>query len=388
MSTPTSRQACREPQARATAASMPAASSSGKLASSWPVAGSIERSIPTSDIRTHDREQAWHDLAVARAPVKRTPATSHVPAETPVPSPPLRGGAPHEVGSRGRVAIESVSPEVDAGRFPAKRSIGEKVAVEADIFADSHDALACVIRYRREGESGWTEVPMVPLVNDRWRAEFVVTELGRYRFTIEAWVDRFETWSRQFAKRVEAGQDVAQELEVAARLVEGTAARATGPDSEKLMAYTAQLRKGRAAASAALGSDLAELMERHADRSLSVTYGRQVEVTVEPQGARYGAWYEMFPRSAGKQGRHGTFRDVEEWLPYISGMGFDVLYFPPIHPIGRTNRKGANNSAHAKPDEPGSPWAIGSEEGGHKAIHPQLGTLDDFKHLISAAGTA
>src|SRR5216684_877765 len=168
----------------------------------------------------------------------------------------------------------------------------------------------------------------------------------------------------------------------------GTAARATGPDSEKLMAYTAQLRKGKAAATAALESDLAVLMERHADRSLSVTYGRQVEVTVEPQRARYGAWYEMFPRSAGKQGRHGTFRDVEEWLPYISGMGFDVLYFPPIHPIGRTNRKGANNSAHAKPDEPGSPWAIGSEEGGHKAIHPQLGTLDDFKHLMSAAGTA
>src|SRR5713101_7330884 len=325
MSTPTSRQACREPQARATAASMPAASSSGKFASSWPVAGSIERSIPTSDIRTHDREQAWHDLAVARAPLKRTPAPAQ-PSSLPKPN----------VDGRRRVAIEAVSPEIDAGRFPARRSVGEKVAVEADIVADGQDALACVIRHRHDGQTDWTEVPMVPLGNDRWRAEFAVTELGRYRFTIEAWVDPFETWSRQFAKRVEAGQDVDQELEVAARLVEGTAARATGPDSEKLMAYTAQLRKGKAAATAALGSDLAVLMERHADRSLSVTYGRQVEVTVEPQGARYGAWYEMFPRSAGKQGRHGTFRDVEEWLPYISGMGFDVLYFPPIHPIGRT----------------------------------------------------
>jgi starch synthase (maltosyl-transferring) len=313
------------------------------------------------------------------------------------------------IEGRKRVAIEAVSPEVDAGRFPATRSVGEKVAVEADIFADGQDALACVMRYRHEGESDWTEVPMVPLVNDRWRAEFAVTELGRYRFTIEAWVDPFATWSRQFAKRVEAGQDVTQELDVAARIVEAAAVRASGPDSEKLIRYAAQLRSGssvlpspplrggaphmvgspgKAAATAALGSDLAELMERHADRSNSTTYGRQVEVLVEAQRARYGAWYEMFPRSAGKGGKHGTFRDVEEWLPYISGMGFDVLYFPPIHPIGRTNRKGANNSERARPDEPGSPWAIGSEEGGHKAIHPQLGTLDDFKHLMSAAGTA
>src|SRR5712692_10087531 len=337
MSTPTSRQACREPQARATAASMPVASSSGKFASSWPVAGSIERSIPTSDIRTHGREQACHDLHVARAQLKRTPTSPNLPAESPAPSPPLRGGASHEVGSEGRqrVAIEAVSPEIDAGRFPAKRSVGEKVAVEADIFADGHDALAAVIRYRHEGESDWTEVPMVPLVNDRWRAEFVVTELGRYRFTIEAWVDRFGTWSRQFAKRVEAGQDVAQELEVAARLVEGAGGRAPAPAAEKLTAYAAQLRLGKAAATAALGSDLAELMERHADRSLSTAYGREVEVVVEPERARYGAWYEMFPRSAGKAGKagkHGTFRDVEEWLPYISGMGFDVLYLPPIHP--------------------------------------------------------
>jgi starch synthase (maltosyl-transferring) len=318
---------------------------------------------------------------VARAPVKRTPATAPQPPQPPSLAKPNADG-------RKRIAIESVSPEIDAGRFPAKRSLGEKVAVEADIFADGHDALACVIRYRHENGSDWTEVPMSPLVNDRWRAEFTVTELGRYRFMVEARVDRFGTWSRQFAKRVEAGQDVAQELEVAAQLVEAAAVRASGPDSEKLMAYTAQLRKGTAAATGALGSDLAELMERHADRSLSVTYGRQVEVLVEPQRARYGAWYEMFPRSAGKEGKHGTFRDVEGWLPYIAGMGFDVLYFPPIHPIGRTNRKGANNSERAKPDEPGSPWAIGSEEGGHKAIHPQLGTLDDFKHLLAAAADA
>jgi starch synthase (maltosyl-transferring) len=313
---------------------------------------------------------------VARAPVKRRPTT-------PTKSSDLAG---LREDGRKRVAIESVAPEIDAGRFPAKRSVGEKVAVEADVFADGHDALACVTRYRHESSSTWTEVPMVPLVNDRWRAVFVVTELGTYRFTIEAWVDRFGTWSRQFAKRVEAGQDVAQELEVAARLVDAAAARAGLPDNQKLVTYAAQLRKGKAEATAALGSDLAELMERHADRSLSTTYSREVEVVVEVERARYGAWYEMFPRSAGKQGKHGTFRDVEEWLPYISGMGFDVLYLPPIHPIGRTHRKGANNSVRAKPDEPGSPWAIGSDEGGHKSVHPQLGTLDDFRRLISVAG--
>jgi starch synthase (maltosyl-transferring) len=279
-----------------------------------------------------------------------------------------------------------VTPEIDSGRFAAKRTVGEKVTVEADIFADGHDAVACLMRYRHESTADWNEVPLVALANDRWRAEFVVTELGTYLFTLEGWIDPFETWSRQFAKRVEAGQDVAQELEVAARLVEGAAARAAGPDGTKLIAYAAQLRKGKAAATAALGSDLAELMDRHADRSLSVTYGRELRVIVEAERARYGAWYEMFPRSAGKAGKHGTFRDVEDWLPYISGMGFDVLYFPPIHPIGRSHRKGANNSPQAKPDEPGSPWAIGSEDGGHKSIHPQLGTLDDFRRLLRVAG--
>ncbi len=313
---------------------------------------------------------------MARAPVKRRPTTRLETSTLPGPN----------VDGRKRVAIESVSPEIDAGRFVAKRALGEMVAVEADIFADGHDALAAAVRYRHESAADWIEVPMRPLVNDRWQAEFTVTELGRYRFALEAWIDPFETWSRQFAKRVQAGQDVTQEVELAALMVEATAARASGPDSAKLLGYAAQLRKGKASTTAALGSDLAELMERHGDRSASVTYGREVELIVEPVRAGYGAWYEMFPRSAGKQGKHGTFRDVEDWLPYISGMGFDVLYFPPIHPIGHTHRKGANNSVQAKPDEPGSPWAIGSEEGGHKAIHRQLGTLEDFRRLVTVAG--
>ncbi|MGH7760421.1 MAG: alpha-1,4-glucan--maltose-1-phosphate maltosyltransferase [Candidatus Dormibacteraceae bacterium] len=303
---------------------------------------------------------------------------------------------PDRIGDgRRRVVIEDVRPEIDAGRFPAKRSLGERVTVEADVFADGHDALACVLRWRHESSQLWNDVPMVPVVNDRWRGEFMVGELGRYFYTVQGWVDAFETWSRQFAKRVEAGQDITQELEVAARMIEAAAARADGSDSNRLQAYAAAVRKGRATASSALGGELAQLMDRYADKSLAVTYSRELAIVVDPERARFSAWYEVFPRSAGNPGAggaqgalspsHGTFADVERRLPEIAGMGFDVLYLPPIHPIGHTNRKGANNSTTAGPDEPGSPWAIGSEEGGHKSINPRLGTLEDFGHLLAGA---
>jgi starch synthase (maltosyl-transferring) len=303
--------------------------------------------------------------------------------------------AEDRLGGRRRVVIESVMPEIDAGRFPAKRSLGEVVSVEADVFADGHDAVSCVVLHRHQSEARWTETPMLPVINDRWRGDFTVSRLGRYLFTIQGWVDAFETWSRQFAKRVEAGQDITLELEVAAWMVEAAAGRATGPDSSRLLGHAASLRKGKAAASAALGDELANLMDRYADKSLAVTYGRELEVVIDPERARFSAWYELFPRSAGTpagrarnapQQQHGTFRDVELRLPEISAMGFDVLYLPPVHPIGRTNRKGANNSVKAAPGEPGSPWAIGSEEGGHKAVNPELGTLDDFRRLVRVAG--
>ncbi|HKV89357.1 MAG TPA: alpha-1,4-glucan--maltose-1-phosphate maltosyltransferase [Candidatus Dormibacteraeota bacterium] len=314
---------------------------------------------------------------MARAPVRRRaarPVATSKPALLELPE------------GRRRVVIEAVSPEIDAGRFPATRAAGETVTVEADIFADGHDALAAVLRYRHLSSAGWIEVPMAPLANDRWRGEFAVTELGRYAFTVEAWVDHFATWSKQFAKRLEAGQDVSIELEVGAGLIQAAAARADGSatDAKRLQALAASMRQARTASSAPLDGELATLMGRHADRELSVTYSRELEVLVEPERARCSTWYEMFPRSAGEAGRHGTFKDVEKQLPRIAEMGFDVLYFPPIHPIGRTNRKGANNRPAAA-GEPGSPWAIGAEEGGHKAIHPQLGTLDDFRHLVSAA---
>jgi starch synthase (maltosyl-transferring) len=313
---------------------------------------------------------------VARAPVKRR-------LERPTVLPSIRPD--QGADGRRRVVIEAVTPEIDAGAFPAKRSVGERVAVEADVFADGHDALACVLRWRHESSQAWNDVPMVPVVNDRWRGEFMVSELGRYLYTVQGWVDAFETWSRQFAKRVEAGQEITQELEVAARMIEAAAARADSSDSNRLLGYAAAVRKGRASASSALGGELAQLMDRYADKSLAVTYSRELAVVVDPVRARFSAWYELFPRSAGDPGTHGTFKDVERRLPQIAEMGFDVLYLPPIHPIGHTHRKGANNSTTAGPDEPGSPWAIGSEEGGHKSINSRLGTLEDFRHLVGAA---
>ena len=312
---------------------------------------------------------------MARAPVKRRIARPSL----------LTTITPDRADGRRRVVIESVTPEIDSGQFPAKRTIGERVTVEADVFADGHDALACVLRWRHDSSQLWSDVPMVPVVNDRWRGEFMVSELGRYYYTIQGWVDAFETWSRQFAKRVEAGQDITLELEVAAGMIEAAAPRADGSDSNRLMAYAAAIRKGPSSASSTLAGDLPQLMGRYADKSSAVSYGRELQVTVDPELASFSSWYEMFPRSAGNPAQHGTFRDVEKRLPDIASMGFNVLYLPPIHPIGRTHRKGANNSTKAGPDEPGSPWAIGSEEGGHKSINPRLGTMEDFQHLLGAA---
>jgi starch synthase (maltosyl-transferring) len=284
------------------------------------------------------------------------------------------------------VAIEAVTPEVDGGRFPAKRSVGETVIVEADIFADGHDSLTAVLRHRHESSAGWTETPLTPLVNDRWRGRFAVTKLGRYLFTVEGWVNPFQTWRKQLAKRVEARQDVKVDLEIGARMIEAAAGRAPAPDAARLAGLAQALRKQGAAMPAAQRDELETLMDRYADRSLSTTYARELEILVEPERARFGAWYEIFPRSTGKPGVHGTFRDLEQRLPYISGMGFDILYLPPIHPIGKTHRKGRNNSVKAAPGDPGSPWAIGSDEGGHKAVNPQLGTLDDFRRFVRVAG--
>ncbi len=287
---------------------------------------------------------------------------------------------------RRRVVIEGVWPEIDAGRFPIKRVVGEHVWVEADVFTDSHDDVACVLRYRHEDDD-WRDVPMEAAGNDRWRARFTVEALGTYRYTVQGWVDRFGTWVRGLRKKVDAGQDVTIDLAIGADLVRSAARRATGEPVARLRAAAALLRTATGEAlAAALDEDLAFLVRAHPDRRHTSTYARELHVTVDRERARSSAWYELFPRStADEPGRHGTFDDVIARLPYVAELGFDVLYLPPIHPIGRVHRKGRNNTPTAGPDDPGSPWAIGSEEGGHTAVHPQLGTLEDFDRLVAAA---
>ncbi len=289
-----------------------------------------------------------------------------------------------------RVAIEGVKPEIDYGHFPIKRIIGDEVIVEADIFADGHDALSAVLLYRRESDTQWIETPMEFLVNDRWRGSFRVTELGRYYYTIMAWVDRFKSWQQNLAKKAEAGQDVSVDLLVGAQLISEVSQRASNPAAQTLQDWADTLRSTRAASPArvqlALSEEVADLMDKHPDRQFATTYPKELAVVVDRDKARFGSWYEMFPRScAPGPGRHATFKDCEVRLPYVASMGFDVLYFPPIHPIGRTHRKGKNNTPAAGTGAPGTPWAIGAEEGGHKAVHPQLGTLEDFRRLVDKA---
>lgn len=291
---------------------------------------------------------------------------------------------------RNRVIIGGVTPEIDGGRFPIKRIAGDETVVEADILADGHDALSCVLLYRRAGDAAWTEVPMEPLGNDRWRAAFNVEALGRYRYTVQGWVDHFKTWTRDLRKRVEAKQDVSVDLQIGAALVKDAQGRATGIDATWLATFAETLQAGAPeAARHALAPELARLMALYGDRGCVTTYDKELEIVVDRERARFGAWYEMFPRSCSAEpGRHGTFKDVEARLPYVASMGFDVLYLPPIHPVGASFRKGRNNSTVVVPGDPGSPWAIGSAEGGHKSVHPELGTLEDFRHLVAAAAQA
>jgi len=287
--------------------------------------------------------------------------------------------------ARRRVVIEHLDPEIDAGRFPIKRVPGERVVVEADAFAEGHDELTCVLLHRPAGESEWREVAMRPLVNDRWRGEFRVGAPGRHLYTVESWVDPFHTWVRDLVRRLEAGQDVTVDLQIGAGLVRAAAARARAEDAAALR-DAARAMTGGGGERMALSTRLGDVMARHPDRCDATRYPRELEVTIDREQARFSAWYELFPRSASPvAGRPGTFRDVEARLPYVAGMGFDVLYLTPIHPIGRTFRKGRNNAVQCEPDDPGSPWAIGGPEGGHKSVDPALGTLADFRRLVRAA---
>jgi starch synthase (maltosyl-transferring) len=280
-----------------------------------------------------------------------------------------------------RVVIEGVEPEIDAGRYAIKRIEGDTVPVEADVFADGHDRVMAWLLFRREDAQEWQQVKMVPLGNDRWRAAFTVGKPGRYRYTIAGSIDRFGTWRGDLEKRIAAGQDIAVDLLNGASIVEDALKLARDPDAGALKRWAAALKAQKT--EAALDPDLAALMEKYADPQLQSLYDRELGVTVDRERAGFSAWYEMFPRSASPQpGRHGTFKDCEARLGYISELGFDVLYLPPIHPIGQSFRKGKNNSVQAESGDVGSPWAIGSNEGRHTAIHSQLGTLADLQSLI------
>ena len=283
-----------------------------------------------------------------------------------------------------RLAIEAPAPCVDAGRFPVRRTVGTVVEVQADIVGDGHDKLAAVLRWRAPG-GNWRETPMALVNNDRWTASFPLECLGVHHYEVHAWRDAFTTYTDELFKKHKAGVPVVLELQEGAGLVARAAAR-KGAAAKNLAG--AQARLSRAAPDAQreelLSPALAALMAVADDRPHLVTLG-PVPIQAERTAAGYASWYEVFPRSlSGDPDRHGTFRDVEQHLPRIAGMGFDVLYFPPIHPIGRVNRKGRNNTLTPAPDDPGSPYAIGSVEGGHDALHPELGTLDDFQHLRAA----
>jgi len=374
-----------------------------------------------------------------------------------------RERAPDLARERGRVIVERVWPEIDGGRFPIKRTIGERVTVSADIFADGHDLLAGVVKYRYRGPEGsapqqsrqgrggsldrsspdppsanqWQETPLTPLDNDRWEGSFTVTELGAYEYTLDAWIDRFASWLKGLVAKAEAGQDVSSELLEGAELIQQAVGRHVSPgpkgpnvpgpkglnvpgpkgpglrsgetntvgrvlldapqsvlvdppaDNLRLLEIADILRSNQpqvARVRAARDPSLRALMDARPDRSASTTYERALTVVVDSVRARFGAWYEMFPRSCTSNPRRsGTFREAESRLPDIAAMGFDVVYLPPVHPIGTTNRKGRNNSLMAAPDDPGSPWAIGSRNGGHTAIDPDLGTIDDFDRFVGLA---
>ena len=291
---------------------------------------------------------------------------------------------------RQRVAIEHVQPEIDGGRYPIKRVIGETILVEADLFADGHDIVRGILRYRHEQHDQWLEMPLTLLSNDRWHASFQVTELGQYRYSVMGWVDHFATWQRDMRKRLGAKQDVKVDLLIGKRLIEEAAPCASTESSERLKtihrALSSSEGRFQAQLDLLLGQEVADVMMSCVDRQLATTYDRELAVVVDCPRAQFSAWYEMFPRSAaGNDQPHGTFRDCESRLPYIAEMGFDVLYLPPIHPIGETHRKGPNNNPRGDSNSLGSPWAIGARDGGHTAIHPDLGTLDDFKRLLVAA---
>jgi starch synthase (maltosyl-transferring) len=316
-------------------------------------------------------------MTTTRASLKRAAATAQAAVEPGL-------GA---VGTRRSILIEAVEPEVDCGDGIVKRVVGDELRVTADIFADGHDLLDAALLIRRDGASRWTEVPMRLVANDRWTGTVRLRRNARHRYTIEAWRDAIGSWREAITKKLEAGQSVATELAEGRALLEATRRRAGAADArliEAALAEEGRARNERSRAAALAEDEVVAAARRHPDRSATSRYGRELPLVVDREGARFSAWYELFPRSQGRDPKRPaatTLREAEWRLTGIAAMGFDVVYLPPIHPIGRTNRKGRDNAMSARRGDPGSPWAIGRDGGGHTAVAPELGGLDAFEHF-------
>ncbi len=293
-----------------------------------------------------------------------------------------------------RVIVENIAPQVDCGRYPVKRVLNDTITIKADIFCDGHDALSAELLYRQNDGQEWNSEEMEFIINDRWQAGFKLNRLGFYTYRIQAWVDHFKSWHRDILKKIEAAVGYSVDLLIGAEIIRHTMeAYPDMPEKDKKFLqkvvgeFTADDEAPEDRTGYIHNNKLYQVMTKYPVKSRVTESEKEFRVKVEREKASFSSWYEVFPRSLGNgTEKHGTFYDVVNFLPYVAEMGFDVLYLPPIHPIGETRRKGKNNSVTAQPGEPGSPWAIGGREGGHKAIHPELGTMEDFLHLVEKAG--
>jgi starch synthase (maltosyl-transferring) len=322
-------------------------------------------------------------MTTTRASLQRAAATAHAAVEP----------GPDAVGTRRSIVIEAVEPEVDCGEGIVKRVVGDELRVTADIFADGHDLLAAALLIRTEGATRWTETDMQLVANDRWSGSVRLRHNARYRYTIEAWRDAIGSWRDAISKKIEAGQAVATELAEGRALLEAAGQRARGSDERTIadaLAREGRARGERGRVEALIGEEVVAAARRHPDRGAATRYPRELPLMVDRSAGRFAAWYELFPRSQGRDPSRPvatTLREAEWRLPQIASMGFDVVYLPPVHPIGRTNRKGRDNAVRAKRGDPGSPWAIGRDGGGHTEVAPELGGLDALDHFRRRAAT-
>ncbi|MBS1585959.1 MAG: alpha-1,4-glucan--maltose-1-phosphate maltosyltransferase [Bacteroidetes bacterium] len=288
---------------------------------------------------------------------------------------------------RKRVVISNVSPSVDGGIYPAKAIIDRPLTISADIFSDGHDHIAAALFIRHKDEKQWKELPLQFKNNDCWETVITPTKLGIYEFQVSGWIDKVSTWQADLRKRYDAGQDVSTDIRIGIQLAEGLQKAATGKNKATIQNWISRLNTEKdpeLRVGIATETGFAELARKCRDKNAVTVSDATYEITVDRELAGFSNWYELFPRSASREeGKHGSFDDVVALLPRVERMGFNILYLPPIHPIGQAHRKGRNNSLHASAEDPGSPWAIGNKRGGHKAIHNELGNLKDFKRLIA-----